>query len=94
MSGERCGVASGKALIKFAGPEFSRVGLRTRYSREHPEIEGRVGLKARWGERGAGRFTHTLIPFTWEMVGQSHTASSQTERGVGWMMSYQHGAER
>jgi hypothetical protein len=47
-----------------------------------------VGLKAGWGERGAGRFTHTIILITWKMVGQSRTTISKAKRAVGWMMDY------
>jgi hypothetical protein len=46
-----------------------------------------VRLKAGWGERGAGRFTHALLLFTWEMVGLSRTATSNAKRIVGWTMN-------
>jgi hypothetical protein len=47
-----------------------------------------VRMEAGWGERGAGRFRHALLIFTWEMVGKSRTTCSKVQRGVGRTLNY------
>jgi hypothetical protein len=42
-------------------------------------------MKVEWGERGAGRFTHILLLFTWEMVART-IADNQLE-GEAWWVS-------
>jgi hypothetical protein len=90
--GERYGVASGKTitlLLKCARAGISRVGFKQPGPVESiGRLKVRLRLKVGWGERGAGRFTHALLLFTWERMGQSQTTISKAKRGVGWTMNY------